>query len=61
MAFQALTEYANRARLRDITDMTVSIELTGSANTTVQDIKINSGNIAEMHIIDVRELSEVHA
>jgi len=62
VAFQALTEYANRARLRDITDMTVSVELTGSANTTVQDIKINSGNIAELHIIDVRELlAIVHA
>ena len=33
--------------------MTITVELTGSPNQSTHDIKINSENIAEFHVIEV--------
>ncbi len=49
---EALTEYAYRARLRDIAEMTVTID--PSASPDVQEVvHIDSSNLAVVHKIDV--------
>ena len=55
MAMQALTEYSYRARLRDITDMKVTIEATGEDGRDSHTVVVSTGNVSEMNIIPVRE------
>jgi len=49
---EALTEYAYRARLRDITDMSVVVEASASPDAT-QLMRINSDTLATVHRMDV--------
>ena len=49
---EALTEYAYRARLRDITDMSVMVEATASPDSN-ELVKISSENLATVHQFDV--------
>ncbi len=49
---EALTEYAYRARLRDITDMSVLVEASASPNSN-ELVKISSENLATVHQFDV--------
>ncbi len=45
---EALTEYAYRARLREITDMTVVVEASASPKAT-QSVRISSDSLAAVH------------
>ena len=49
---EALTEYAYRARLRDITDMSVLVEASASPDAT-ESVRINSDTLATVHQMDV--------
>ena len=49
---EALTEYAYRARLRDITDMTVLVEASASPDAS-ELVRINSNTLAAVHRMDV--------
>jgi hypothetical protein len=49
---EALTEYAYRARLRDITDMSVVVEASASQDAT-ELMRINSDTLATVHRMDV--------
>jgi hypothetical protein len=49
---EALTEYAYRARLRDITDMSVVVEASASPDAT-ELMRINSDTLATVHRMDV--------
>lgn len=54
MAMEALVEYSYRARLRDVTDMRVTIEHSSDPNFTV-DVQIdNTQGLAELRSFDVR-------
>jgi hypothetical protein len=48
---EALTEYAYRARLRDITDMSVLVE--ASASKMGEPVHISSDTLAQVHEMDV--------
>ena len=48
---EALTEYAYRARLRDITDMSVVVE--ASASNMGDPVRISSDTLATVHRMDV--------
>jgi hypothetical protein len=48
---EALTEYAYRARLRDITDMSVVVE--ASASKIGEPVRISSDTLATVHRMDV--------
>lgn len=50
---QALTEYSYRARLRDITDMRVTVEATGEKGRRPHNLVISNSNVSEMHFIPV--------
>lgn len=50
---EALTEYAYRARLREITDMSVVIDASASPQSNNTPIAIKSDNLAEVHEIEV--------
>ena len=52
VAMEALTEYAYRARLRDITDMSIVVEASASADAR-QVVRIDSSNLAAVHKFDV--------
>ena len=52
VAMEALTEYAYRARLREITDMTVLIEASASPQAS-QQVKIQSDNLATVHTLEI--------
>jgi hypothetical protein len=52
VAMEALTEYAYRARLRDITDMSVVVE--ASASKMGKTMRINSNSLANVHRMNVR-------
>jgi hypothetical protein len=49
---EALTEYAYRARLRDITDMSVLVEASASS-ASKQVVRIRSDNLAKVHNLEV--------
>lgn len=49
---EALTEYTYRARLRDITEMTVLVEASASPNAN-QNVRISSDNLAQVHTLEV--------
>jgi hypothetical protein len=48
---EALTEYAYRARLRDITDISVLVET--SASKMGEPVHISSDTLAQVHQMDV--------
>jgi CD109 antigen len=48
---EALTEYAYRARLRDITDMSIVVE--ASASKIGEPVRISSDTLATVHRMDV--------
>lgn len=48
---EALTEYAYRARLREITDMTVIVEASASPDAT-ELMRIDSETLATVHKMD---------
>jgi CD109 antigen len=52
VAMEALTEYAYRARLREITEMTVLVEASASPNAN-QLVQISSDNLASIHKLEV--------
>lgn len=52
---EALTEYAYRARLRDITDMSVVVEASASPEAT-QLMRINSDTLATVHQMNVSRI-----
>lgn len=52
VAMEALTEYAYRARLRDITDMSVLVEASASS-ASKQVVRIRSDNLANIHNLEV--------
>ena len=53
VAMEALVEYSYRARLRDVTDMRVTIEHSSDPNFTV-NVKIDdANNLAELRSFDV--------
>ena len=52
VAMEALTEYAYRARLRDITDMSVVIEASASSDAR-KVVHIDSDNLASIHRLEV--------
>lgn len=49
---EALTEYAYRARLREITDMSVLVEASASPAAT-ELLRINSDTLATVHKMNV--------
>ena len=49
---EALTEYAYRARLRDITDMSVLVE--ASASKMGKTMRISSNSLANVHRMNAR-------
>lgn len=49
---EALTEYAYRARLREITEMSVLVDASASPKSN-KVIKIRSANLAEVHQMEV--------
>ncbi|XP_059351436.1 CD109 antigen-like [Daphnia carinata] len=51
VAMEALTEYAYRARLRDITDMTIAVE--ASASKIGDPMHISSESLSTIHRIDI--------
>ena len=53
---QALTEYSYRARLRDITDMRVTVEATGEAGRAEHKVVISNTTVSKMNIIPVSYL-----
>ncbi|KAK8389963.1 hypothetical protein O3P69_012881 [Scylla paramamosain] len=56
VAMQALTEYSYRARLRDITDMKVTVEATGEEGRNPHSVLIATSNVSEMHIIPIQNV-----
>ena len=52
---EALTEYAYRARLREITEMSILVDASASPKKN-RLIKISSTNLAEVHQIEVINL-----
>jgi len=52
VAMEALTEYAYRARLRDITEMSVLVEASASPKAN-ELVKISSENLASVYRLDV--------
>lgn len=52
VAMEALTEYAYRARLREITEMTVLVDASASPGEK-ELIKISSDNLPTVHQIEV--------
>ena len=52
VAMEALTEYAYRARLRDITDMSVLVEASASP-ASHQLVRIRSDNLAQINSLEV--------
>ena len=52
VAMEALTEYAYRARLRDITDMNIMVEASASPGAS-QNIHIHSNSLATVHQFQV--------
>lgn len=53
MALEALVEYSYRARLRDVTDMTVILEHSADPNFTVNLHLTGEDNLAELRSYDV--------
>ncbi|KAK7085756.1 hypothetical protein SK128_008452, partial [Halocaridina rubra] len=53
VAMQALTEYSYRARLRDITDMRVSVEATGEVGRARQEVTISNTSVSKMHFLPI--------
>ncbi|XP_068210039.1 CD109 antigen-like [Palaemon carinicauda] len=53
VAMQALTEYSYRARLRDITDMKVTVEVTGETGRSSSSVVISNSSISEINIIPI--------
>lgn len=51
VAMEALTEYAYRARLREITDMNVVVEASASPDAT-KSMRIDSDSLATVHTMD---------
>lgn len=51
VAMEALTEYAYRARLRDITDMNVVVEASASPDATLS-MRIDSDTLSTVHTMD---------
>ncbi|CAG7731091.1 unnamed protein product [Allacma fusca] len=58
VAFEALTEYSNRARLRDITDMTVTVEFASQSeeDELSQIWSINPNNIITVQSFDIPQV-----
>ncbi|MCL4126393.1 UNVERIFIED_CONTAM: hypothetical protein GTU68_060202 [Idotea baltica] len=53
IALQALTEYSYRARLRDITDMKVEIEVTGEAGRNPHHVRLTNTSVSTMSVIPI--------
>ncbi|KAB7502079.1 Antigen [Armadillidium nasatum] len=55
IALQALTEYSYRARLRDITDMRIEIEISGEAGEgrKPHEVRIANSSVSEMSVINI--------
>ncbi|KAL7646788.1 UNVERIFIED_CONTAM: hypothetical protein RMT77_002043 [Armadillidium vulgare] len=55
IALQALTEYSYRARLRDITDMRIEIEMSGEAGEgrKPHEVRISNSSVSEMSVINI--------
>lgn len=56
VAMEALVEYSYRARLRDVTDMRVTIEHSSDPNFTVEVQIDNSQNLAELRSFDLNNI-----
>ena len=52
VAMEALTEYAYRARLRDITEMIVLVEASASPQAS-QQVRVESDNLATVHSLEI--------
>ena len=55
VAMEALTEYAYRARLREITDMTVVVDASASPDAK-ELVRISSDTLSTVHTIDASYL-----
>lgn len=55
MALEALVEYSWRARIRDITEMTVEIEHSANPNVTIDFTLDRADKLAILQSYDVRE------
>jgi len=53
VALQALTEFANRARIREVTDLSVFIELGGSPDENIDPVIYSSNNVTHTEEIEV--------
>ena len=70
IALQALTEYAFRARLKDITDISITLEIPSTAgfrktvhvdNTSFSDLQMfEVGHIMILHIVTLLQLFLTH-
>ena len=70
IALQALTEYAFRARLKDITDISITLEIPSTAgfrktvhvdNTSFSDLQMfEVGHILILHIVTLLQLFLTH-
>ncbi|XP_042213472.1 CD109 antigen-like [Homarus americanus] len=56
VAMQALTEYSYRARLRDITDMRVTVEATGEAGRASHTVGISNTSVSRMNFIPIQNV-----
>ena len=56
VAMEALTEYAYRARIREITNMNVYVDASASPANR-HTVHINADNIAQLHQFPVRKYS----
>ncbi|XP_018026938.1 complement C5 [Hyalella azteca] len=56
VAMQALTEYSYRARLRDITNMRVTIEPSGEVGGVRHNVTLTTAGISNMHHIPIQNV-----
>ncbi|XP_050713228.1 CD109 antigen-like isoform X2 [Eriocheir sinensis] len=56
VALQALTEYSHRARIRDITDMKITVEATGEEGRAPHEVFISPGNVSQMTSIPIENV-----
>ncbi|XP_063601843.1 CD109 antigen-like [Penaeus indicus] len=56
VALEALTEYSYRARLRDLTDMRVTVEATGEEGRVPHNVVISNRSVSQMHIIPIKNV-----
>ncbi|XP_047481542.1 CD109 antigen-like [Penaeus chinensis] len=56
VALEALTEYSYRARLRDLTDMRVTVEATGEEGRVPHNVVISNTSVSQMHIIPIKNV-----